>query len=579
MAPFKVGQVDVPMRDSPRPQGPPATPKTVELPAGHKRRPDCRALPSPVILDQDQILTLRDGTKIRVDIYRPSTDGKVPAILMWGPYGKSGSGPLNLSSMPLRAGIPAEQLSGYEDFEGLDPAEWVPKGYAIVNADPRGVGDSEGDIRYWGSAEAQDAYDAIEELAQLPWCSGKIALSGNSWLAMIQYHIAAAHPPHLAAIAPFEGTSDVFREQSTRGGIPYTIFGAMIANALVGRGQQEDMVAVTASTTTFTEYHEDKRADFSKIKVPAYIVASYSNELHVVGTFRAFEEIPHENKWLSVHTTHEWYDLYTKERTEELVKFYDYYLKGVENDWLQTPPARLPFFSFTAPPTFKTFSDLPWHQNSAAKAQLYLTADGKLSVESPSQAGNIEYAASTDEKVSFKYTLPSKTTITGSTTLVVDISSPEHSDLDVYTHLFKADKDGKVVSHLTIPTLTQNLSPEQVEQFTNNSSTRYWGPHGQLRASQRDVSQKLSGKTWETLSHAKVQPVESGEIVRLEIQLWPTGLQFDAGEQLILKISGEKIGLNALPNLVKEANPNKGKHILHVGGKYESRLEYFTIDV
>ncbi|KAJ0416228.1 Alpha/Beta hydrolase protein [Aspergillus carlsbadensis] len=510
MAPFMVGHVDVPMRDSPRPQGPPATPKTVELPAGHRRRSDCRALPSPIILDQDQVLTLRDGTKIRADIYRPKTEGKVPAILMWGPYGKSGSGPLNINVMPMRAGIPAEKLSGYEDFEGLDPAEWVPKGYAIVNADPRGV-----------------------------------------------------------AIAPFEGASDVFREQSNRGGIPYTIFGDMIANALVGRGQQEDIVAVTRSTTAFTEYHEDKRADFSKVQVPAYIVASYSNELHVVGTMRAFEEIPHKNKWLSVHSTHEWYDLYTKERTDELAKFYDYYLKGVQNDWLQTPPARLPFFSFTKPPTFKAFSDLPWHEESAVKRQLHLTTEGKLSVEPPSQSGSIAYAASTDEKVAFTYTFPSKTTITGPTTVVIDISSPEHTDLDVYTHLFKADKGGNVVNHLNIPTLIQGLTPEKAQQFTTNAFARYWVP----------MDSCLSGRTWKTLSHAKVQPVNPGEIVQLEIQLWPTGLQFDAGEQLILKISGEKIGLATLPNLVKEANPNKGKHVLHLGGKHGSCLEYFTLDL
>lgn len=118
MAPFKVGQVNVPMRDTIRPQCPPAVPKTLVLPTGHKRRPECRALPSAIVLDQDQVFVLRDGTKIRADFYRPKTEDKVPAILMWGPYGKSGSGPLNVDHMPFRAGIPAERLSGYENFEG-----------------------------------------------------------------------------------------------------------------------------------------------------------------------------------------------------------------------------------------------------------------------------------------------------------------------------------------------------------------------------------------------------------------------------------------------------------------------------
>lgn len=63
----------------------------------------------------------------------------------------------------------------------------MPRGYAIVNIDPRGVGDSEDDIRWWGTGEGQDGHDAIEELAKLPWSNGKIGMAGNSWLAISQY--------------------------------------------------------------------------------------------------------------------------------------------------------------------------------------------------------------------------------------------------------------------------------------------------------------------------------------------------------------------------------------------------------
>lgn len=120
MAPFKVGSVDVKMRDATPMEGPPATPKTTELPTGHKKRDDCRPLHCPMIFESDQVLTMRDGVKIRADIFRPTTEGRVPTIVMWGPYGKSGSGLLNIHTVPLRAGIPSEQLSGYEDFEGYE---------------------------------------------------------------------------------------------------------------------------------------------------------------------------------------------------------------------------------------------------------------------------------------------------------------------------------------------------------------------------------------------------------------------------------------------------------------------------
>lgn len=48
--------------------------------------------------------------------------------------------------VPGRFGVPQERLSGYEKFEGLDPAEWVAKGYAVANFDLRGAWDSEGII-------------------------------------------------------------------------------------------------------------------------------------------------------------------------------------------------------------------------------------------------------------------------------------------------------------------------------------------------------------------------------------------------------------------------------------------------
>lgn len=51
---------------------------------------------------------------------------------------------------------------------------------------------------------------------------------------MSQYYIAAEQPPHLAAIAPLEGLADAFREESFRGGIPWTTFLESIAQILRG---------------------------------------------------------------------------------------------------------------------------------------------------------------------------------------------------------------------------------------------------------------------------------------------------------------------------------------------------------
>lgn len=279
-----------------------------------------------------------------------------------------------------------------------------------------------------------------------------------------------------------------------------------------------------------------------------------------------------------LHATQEWYDLYSPERTEDLNQFFDHYLKDIKNDWTESPPVRLALLNYTKPAIVdKVFADLPWHLPSAVSRQLFLTPGGKLSTDNASNAGELQYQADTKDSISFTYEFPSRTVICGPSTLSVDIAAPEHNDLDVYTHVFKASKDGTILSHKNIPT-PDTLSPEEEAKGTNNRVFRYWGPQGILRASQRHVSAEKSGKIWKTLSHEYVQHVKPGEVVRLDVQLWPTGMVFEAGEKLILKIGGEKLGVPAMGHLPNEPNKNRGKHIVHVGGKSDSHFQFFTTE-
>jgi predicted acyl esterase len=72
-----------------------------------------------------------------------------------------------------------------------------------------------------------------------------------------------------------------------------------IANIIqsIGRGQQEDLAAMNKLNPNSNDYWEDKRADMSKIKIPVYILGSYSTSLHTLGAVRGFEEISHQEKW------------------------------------------------------------------------------------------------------------------------------------------------------------------------------------------------------------------------------------------------------------------------------------------
>jgi len=99
---------------------------------------------------------------------------------MWSPYGKRYSSIDMLPVTTWRCGIRSEDISGWEKFEGLDPARWCPRGYAIASVDIRGSGNSDGKVQIMGAKMGEDGYDVIEELAKMEWCNGNLGLAGNS---------------------------------------------------------------------------------------------------------------------------------------------------------------------------------------------------------------------------------------------------------------------------------------------------------------------------------------------------------------------------------------------------------------
>jgi predicted acyl esterase len=125
--------------------------KVNKLSKGHVKQPGFQAFPVDVTWEQDCAISMRDGIKIYADVFRPTNGGKVPAMILYSPYGKVDSCVTNYDNMgPYRMGIPYQRLSGYETFEGPNPAEWAERGYAVVDVDARGCAHSEGNLAFWG---------------------------------------------------------------------------------------------------------------------------------------------------------------------------------------------------------------------------------------------------------------------------------------------------------------------------------------------------------------------------------------------------------------------------------------------
>jgi putative CocE/NonD family hydrolase len=148
-----------------------------------------------VIVDFDVDVPMRDGTLLRANVYRPSSDGRWPVLLSRTPYGKD--------------------LPGASAF--VDPLVAARSGYAVVLQDTRGRFTSGGEFRPFED-EARDGFDTLAWLAQQPFCDGNVGTFGASYLGFTQWTAAIEQAPALKAMVPFLAVGEPMDGLIFRGG-------------------------------------------------------------------------------------------------------------------------------------------------------------------------------------------------------------------------------------------------------------------------------------------------------------------------------------------------------------------------
>jgi len=141
------------------------------------------AQPYRVTLHHGVAATMRDGVKLIADIYQPDTDAKFPVLLERTPYNRAGG---------------AESA-----------AAMAAHGYVVIIQDTRGRFDSQGEF-YPFRYESQDGYDTVEWAAKLPYADGKVGMFGGSYVGATQMLAAISSPPHLVAIQPYVTASEYY---------------------------------------------------------------------------------------------------------------------------------------------------------------------------------------------------------------------------------------------------------------------------------------------------------------------------------------------------------------------------------
>ena len=592
--------LDVPVREAhpvtaDRVRYPGFKPERLLLKKGSIRSKGYMPLPCDIIMERDVEIILRDGTKIYTDVFRPADDKKHSALLAVSPYGKEIGGQW-LDDIPGRSGVPKSATSGLHKFEGPDPAYWCNHGYAVVNPDLRGANRSEGVILYFGHQYGIDGCDIIDWIAQQPWSNENVGMSGNSWLAISQWFVAAERPRNLKAIAPWEGLNDAYREVGTRGGVPKTEFVNLLSNtyASTADGGIEDCIQAMEEHPVMDAYWQDKIADLEQIEIPAYIVASYTNTIHTLGTFEGYRRISSKEKWLRVHDNNEWKDYYTPENVEDLRRFFDHYLKGADNGWENTPKVRFCILNPGGKNILNRVAE-DWPLPGIKYRKLYLNGENHSLQWSPVEAENTcVYDSDTKKrKAVYKLKVQEDFEFCGYIKLRLWVSPLDHDDMDLEACMEKLTLLG--TSYPDMPTSARRAV-------------------GNIRLSLRELDPERSTEElpYQTICH--IQKVQPGQIVPVDICIWPMGMKFKKGEVMRLTISayktppvdgpmstvfvsakitvpkegytympGSKVEMVTLGGNSKEipasairkslpGDVNKGHHAIYTGGQYESYL-------
>jgi predicted acyl esterase len=539
-----------------------------------------------VVVEKDVDVPMRDGVQLKADVFRPQDGGKFPAILNLGPYQKD-----KLWVVPNTLEEPPNE---WMNWETSNPNWWVPRGYAAVRIDARGSGKSPGQYEPWSLAEAVDFYDAIEWAAAQPWCNGKIGLLGISYFAINQWFVANLRPPSLKAIIPWEGFADLYRDALYHGGILSLFmtnwYTAHLLHHLLGRAAQHVADGWQVNTLHFWLHNSldsgalrGSQAQWDKIDVPMFSVGNWSGMgLHLRGNTEAFMRAATPHKKLRIHLGSHVHPFYTGDGRRDQIRFFDYWLKGIDNGVMTEPPVKLAIRK--GADAFEWRSEREWPLARTRWTKFYLDLSqapeqragvtGTLAAAKPARMESRSYAVSSLGTMGSTSAASSQvmgggikpgmgtsletpplaadTEITGPLAAVLWVSSSSE-DMDLFLTLRNFAPDGSEVMETG-----QQGSPVPVAK-------------GWLRVSHRELDPELSRPYRPYHRHQRRLYLTPEEVVRVEVEIWPTSMVFKKGHRIRLDIQ-PRDGVGSSHYMHYHADYNTGSNTIYAGGDMDSYL-------
>lgn len=545
-----------------------------------------------MIFEKDVPIRMSGGAVLRANVYRPSEDGCFPVVMAKGAYGKDvhfrDAFPDQWKRLKqIYPGFDSDGTSGrHLRWETVDPERWVPDGFVVINVQSRGTGTSPGYLDPYSPAETSDYAEAIDWAGVQPWSNGKVGLLGVSYYATKQWQVAALQPKHLAAIVPWEGCCDFYREWSRHGGIrarfPVDWWPRQILPNQHGNGENPNADPDTGEPTNGPvlsremlsgnraafpddildhvlddEWYHDRTPDFDRITVPLLSAANWGGPgLHLRGNIEGFLAAASTRKWLSFHVGTHFESFYLPDYVALQKRFFDRYLKDIDNGWENEPPVRL---SVRGPGGITSRAEREWPLARTAWQKWYLDADGSsLSMTAPIKDASSAYEAMDDGLHFTTSPFETETEFTGPLMARLFMSSST-TDMDIFATLRLIAPNGAEVVF--------------VGAHEQTPVTRGW-----LRASHRKLDPEHSLPYRPYHSHDEIRKLEPDAVTELEVEIWPTSIVCPAGYQLVLTLQGRDFEYDVPGRMLhndpadRPANEFGGVNTVHTGPAHPSYL-------
>ena len=531
-----------------------------------------------------QYIRMRDGTRLAADILRPTKGGalhrgKLPVVWTHHRYN--------------RAFFKGDTIVDYAGGFGRGMDRLLHHGYVVAAVDTRGGGASFGtQPGFFAPDETKDAYEVTEWLATQPWSTGSVGMTGRSYLGITQLFAASQAPPHLKAIFPEMYVLEwypmiypggVFRDdfftkwqflthnldnaaKFTWG--PLTFGGVAPVDGPDGMALRDSAIAGhAANRDMFTMW---KGVPFRDSKDPVS-----GTQIHAErGPATYLEQI--NNSHIPIYGLAGWFDAFPRDAflwfrnlkvTQKLVvgpwfhggnegfnldverlRWFDHWLKGVDNGIEREPPIR--YYVIDAPAGSEWRTATTWPLPEAAATDYYFR-EGKSGSVASVNDGQLLTAAATEAKAQDTRGIDTTATLGAgnrwAATYGGPIGYPDLAPNDAKGFTFSTaplaspvEVVGHPIIHLWVTSSSRDFDAMAYLEDIDSTGRSTYVTEGVLRASHRKLAPapfENFGLPWPRSYQDDVAPLPN-EPAELVFDLFPTAKRFKAGHRIRVTVQG-----------------------------------------